>query len=236
MQTAECHRLTIGSVTDRLGELLAVDLNPVGHALRLAFDDVTYRRIWGFFNERGNVVSKIGYDGSRVPDHVELSEVELQSTRGEKKNVLDAHEKMLFSYQNVLLMQLRQNQDPRLRDWKLEDSKVSAVARIYGAGQLILELSEFFEEFPAAKVSDACRSLTVHPRLLERRMNELGMTAVKLKRACMLSRATHEILWGQRSFGEIAKNCGYSHGAHLNRAVYLATGGMTPSFLRSLVR
>lgn len=236
MQTSNSYRLTLGSITDRLGELLAVDLNPVGHAFRLATNDLTYRRAWGFYNERGNVVSKVGYDGSRQLDEAALRETNLQATRAEKIIVAASHEKLFSSYHNVLLTQLHKNQDLVIRGRKLEDSRVSAVARIFGVGQLIAELSEFFEEFPAAKVSHACKKLSVHPRLVERRMNELGITAVKLKRACMLSRATHQVLWSNRSFSEIATNCGYTHGAHLSRVVFFATGGMTPSFLRSLTQ
>ena len=232
MQTSDSLRLTLGSATERTRELLAVDLNPVGQAMRLATNDNAWQRMWSFYNERGNVVSKVDYKdqlGSEI-----LIEGE-QMTRAEKRIIANCHEKLRISLRDVLSAQPRQNESSLVRVRKLEDARVSSVARIFGVGQLVAELSEFFEQFPAAKVSDACKILSVHPRLIERRMHELGITAVKLKRACMLSRATHQILWSNRSFGEIALNSGYTHGAHLSRVIFFATGGMTPSFLRSLV-
>lgn len=228
MQISDSFRLTIGSVTERVRELLAVDLNPVGQALRLATNDKTWRRVWAFYNERGNVVSKADYENCRL--------LESGMARGQKRTIANSHEKVFVSFCDVLAAQPRKNENSLVRVRQLEDARVSSVARIFGVGQLVAELSEFFEEFPAAKVGDACKMLSVHPRLIERRMHELGITAVKLKRACMLSRATHQILWSDRSFGEIALNCGYTHGAHLSRVFFFATGGMTPSVVRNLVQ
>ena len=235
MQTSDSFRLTVGSVTERLRELLAADLNPVAHAVRFATNDNTWRRTWDFYNERGNVVSKADYENSRRSESGVLVE-DVQTTRAEKRIIANSHEKVLVSMCNVLATQPQTNENSLVRMRKLEDARVSSLARIFGVGQFVAELSGFFEEFPAAKVGDACKMLSVHPRLLERRMHELGITAVKLKRACMLSRATHQILWSHRSFGEIALNCGYTHGAHLSRVVFFATGGMTPSVLRNLVQ
>ena len=236
MQISERHKPSLNDVTDSLGQLLAVDLNPVGHVLRLARNELTFRRTWNFYNERGNVVSKTDFVGTSCVDEPSASQIDLRASGGETKIVSDSHEKILSSYKDVLSRQLRNCHDLVSRGRRLEDSNVSAVARIFGMGQLISEFCEFFEEFPAANVGTACHKLAVHPRLVERRMRELGITAVKLKRACMLSRATHQILWGERSFNEIAIACGYTHGAHLSRAFSVATGGMTPSVLRSLVR
>ena len=236
MQISESYKPTFTAVADSLSQLLAVDLNPVGHVLRLASNETTYRRTWDFYNERGNVVSKFEFSGTSYFDEVPLRRVDLQTIRNERKIVSDSHEKILSSFHDVLSRQLRNCQDLVSRSRRLEDSRVSAVARIFGMGQLISEFCELFEEFPAANVSTACKLLSVHPRLVERRMKELGITAVKLKRACMLSLATHQILWSDRNLNEIAIACGYTHGAHLSNAFVVATGGMTPSFIRGLVK
>ena len=233
MLGVDAQRVSLTSISDRIGELLAVDLNPFGQMLRLATNDTSFKNAWDAYNDLGNVVSKIGFEENKS---YALDCLDSNCSPSERMGVLSVHEKIRSGLHAVLINQLRRNKDERVRKSSLEDSKVSAVSRIFGAGQLILELAEFFEEFPKAKVSEACLRLSIHPRLLERRMLELGLSAVKLKRACMLSRASHEILWSNRSLSEIAQSCGYSHGAHLSHAVHCATGGMSPSILRSIVR
>lgn len=233
MLKSDAQRVSLASISDRMGELLAVDLNPFGQMLRLATNDGSLKRAWDVYNDLGNVVSKVGFEGNKSHS-VDLFDA--QCSNSEKNNILSVHEKIRSGLHAILINQVRRNQDVRARKNRLETCKVSAVSRIFGAGQLILELAEFFEEFPKAKVSEACQRLSIHPRLLERRMLELGLSAVKLKRACMLSRASHEILWSNRSLSEIAVGCGYSHGAHLSHAVHCATGGMSPSTVRSFVQ
>ncbi|WAT87624.1 helix-turn-helix domain-containing protein [Delftia acidovorans] len=233
MLGVDAQRVSLISISERIGELLAVDLNPFGQMLRLATTDASIKRAWDVYNDLGNVVSKVGFEGEKS---YTANVFDNHCSSNEKIVVLSVHEKLRAGLHGVLINQLRKNQNEAVRKNRLEDSKVSTVSRIFGAGQIILELTEFFEEFPKAKVSEACQRLSIHPRLLERRMLELGLSAVKLKRACMLSRASHEILWSNRSFSEIAQSCGYSHGAHLSHAVHCATGGMSPSILRSIVR
>lgn len=235
MLKRENQSVSLNSLTDRLAGLLAVDLNPVGHLIRLATRNTTYQKTWNFFNDRGNVVRKSGYEGFSDLESAGAG-ADIGFSVREDAAISASHEKVLASYQTVLSSQLQRNQNIFIRARQMEDSKVSAVARIFAAGQLVQELSEFFEEFPRAKVSQACARLSIHPRMVERRMHELGMTAVKLKRACMLSQATHQVLWTNRAFDEIAVSCGFTHGAHLSRAVFSATGGMTPSLLRGLAR
>lgn len=229
IQSSSNHRLAVNSLSDRIGELLAVDLNPVGQAVRLANNDATYHRVWDFYNHTGNVVDKVPYSKVRQYD----AGNQLSSHDGRMIEIV-MHEKILEGYQNVLGLLLRSNQNHHTRINKIRDSRVSVVARIFKAGNIVVELGEFFEAFPHAKVSDACLKLGIHPRALERQLQEFGITAVMLKRACMLASASHEILWGERSFAEIAKRHGYTDGAHLGHSVAMATGGMTPSIVRSL--
>lgn len=144
------------------------------------------------------------------------------------------HEKLLDAYQTSLGRLLRINQNAGSWANAVEDNRVSNIARILGAGALVIELSEFFETDPLARVDDAYRALGVHPRTVERRMRELGLPTVMLKRACMLARATHDLLWSGKSFSDIARRRGYADAAHLSRVISTATGGMTPTMVRGL--
>lgn len=229
--------LTVTSITDRLGELLAVDLNPVGQVMRLSRTERAYHGVWDAYNQRGNVVARVAYGtGGRSPaSHAPTSD-SFHRRRSACRTEERMHEHLLESYQSVLSVRLTGNIRSSHR-WldHVADARVSAVARILGAGQLVVELCQYFEMFPHAKVQDACLRLGAHPRTVERRMREMGITAVMLKRACMLASATHDILWTQRDFDDIAKRCGYTDGAHLCKTVSMATGGITPSMCRSFV-
>lgn len=229
--------LTVTSISDRLGELLAVDLNPVGHVLRLSRTERAYHGLWDAYNQRGNVVARVAYgSGRRSPALHASSSCHVHHGQGARRIEERMHERLLESYQSVTSARLLGN-IRNSRSWSdhVADARVSAVARILGAGQLVVELCQFFEMFPHAKVQDACVRLGAHPRTVERRMRELGITAVMLKRVCMLTSATHDILWTQRDFDDIAKRHGYTDGAHLCKTVSMATGGITPSMCRSFV-
>lgn len=223
------------SLADAFGELLAVDVNPVGHAFRLARSETTYVKAWDFYNNQGNVISRIGYSCASGGNVAQLQAEYLSPARGGASFINSVHERMYSAYIDNFQTQVRKNHDGRVFGRRVEDSRVSAVARIFAVDPLIQELSYFFEEYPGAKVGQACQRLGIHPRLLERRMLGFGISAIKIKRACMLSQATQQILWSRRKFTDIATDCGYAHSAHLTQAISRATGGMSPSLLRNLV-
>lgn len=229
MLSADAQRITLTSISERMGKLIAVDLNPFGLCIRLASSEVSVSKAWDAYNKNGNVVAPVGFNVKNS-----IVGLNFQGSKSEARVISANHEKVRYSLQGVLENQIRKNQDKTIRTRKTEDARVSAICRIYGVDQLVLELSEFFEENPKAKISDACQRLSIHPRFLERRMHDVGISAIKIKRACMLSLATHQILWSNRSFHDIAVRCGYSHGAHLSHAVHMATGGMSPSLIRGL--
>jgi len=236
LQEADSRRLTLTNISDGLSELLAVDLNPVGNVLRLANNDLAYVRTWDFYNQVGNVVAKVGFDSIKRAEAFHKKIASSHISRGEMVRLATSHENVAESYRQVLEVQLRKNSTPQNQIQRIEDSRVSTVARIFGMDALIVELSEYFEAHPKSKVSHACVSLGVHARTAERQLSQMGLTIVMLKRACMLSRATREILWSDRPYSEIAFRSGYTHAAHLGKAISFATGGMSPSFVRSLVR
>ncbi len=231
MLRSDSRRVSLLSISERMGELLAVDLNPLGQVFRLANSEITIAKAWDAYNENGNVVSKVGFEGRNAADALDFKD-----SKADARAILSTHEKLRSGLHWVLLNQIRKNHDESVRARKIEDLRVSALCRIYGVDQLILELSEYFEEYPKAKVSDACQRLSIHPRFLERRLLEFGLSAVKIKRACMLAYATREILWSNKNFNDIARSAGYSHGAHLSHAVHAATGGMSPSLIRGIMR
>lgn len=237
MHQSAYRELTVTSISDRLGELLAVDLNPAGQVLRLSRTERAYHGLWDAYNQRGNVVARVAYgSGRRSPASHAPSSCRFHHDQSARRIEERMHERLLESYQRVTSVRLLGNVR-NSRSWSdhVADARVSAVARILGAGQLVVELCQYFEMFPHAKVQDACLRLGAHPRTVERRMRELGITAVMLKRACMLTSATHDILWTQRDFDDIAKRSGYTDGAHLCKTVSMATGGITPSMCRSFV-
>lgn len=229
--------LTVTSISDRLGELLAVDLNPVGQVLRLSRTERAYHGIWDAYNQRGNVVARVAYGAvRRSPPLHAPSSCSFHHGHSARRIEERMHERLLESYQSVTSARLMGN-IRNSRGWSdhVADARVSTVARILGAGPLVVELCQYFEMFPHGKVQDACWRLGAHPRTVERRMRELGITAVMLKRVCMLTSATHDILWTQRDFDDIAKRCGYTDGSHLCKTVSMATGGITPLMCRSFV-
>ena len=232
MHTLAAHQLTVESLSNRVSELLAVDLNPLGQLLRLARSADTYRRAWDCYDQNGNVVARAGNSHVQHPGNAALTAVSPHLPRLERVRAQAAHERIVESFNNAFICQWRGNQNAQVLARKVEDCEVSAVARIYGMDALIVELSECFEAYPYLNVTQACVRLGLHPRLLERRMRSLGTTPVLLKQACMLTQATQQILMGHLSFSEVAKRCGYANGAHLTRTVARATGGFTPTLLR----
>lgn len=236
MRRSQTRDLSTSTLAERVGQLLCMDLNPVGQAIRLARNEDTFHKLWDFYNDGGNVIAKIAYSGIKDEKTVEAirRSQNSQVTHEERMNEAGSHEKMLDAYQTALARLLRINQDSNSWSNAVEDNRVSTVARIFAAGDLVIELSEFFETNPLARVSDAYRGLGVHPRTVERRMRELGLSTVMLKRACMLARATHDLLWSGQSFTDVARRRGYADAAHLSRVISTATGGMTPSMVRGL--
>ncbi len=219
-----------------MGQLLYTDLNPIGQAIRLAKNESTFHRLWDRYNKGGNVIARIAYSGvkdGKTIDAIYRSQNQA-ATHEERMNEAGSHEKVLDAYRNALVIPLRSNQNAASWRDTLQDCRVSTVARVLTAGNLVVELSEFFESNPHARVADACRALGVHPRTVERRMHELGLPAVMLKRACMLSGATHDVLWSRDSFADVARRHGYADAAHLSRVVSIASGGLTPSMVRGL--
>lgn len=236
MHALAAHQLTVESLSDRVHELLAVDLNPLGQLLRLGRSAETYRRAWDCYDQYGNVVGRVSHSGVQHSGDVTPSAVLPHLSRLERVQGQAAHERLVQSFYNAFTYQWRGNQNAQVLARKVEDSAVSRVARVYAMDALIVELSECFEADPSLNVTQACVRLGVHPRLLERRMRRLGMTPVLLKQACMLTQATQQILMGSLSFSEVANRCGYANGAHLARTVARATGGFSPTLLREFMR
>lgn len=217
--TPASHSATVSTVGQCIGELLAVDMNPIGQLLRLAKSEQVFVQTWQAYNSLGNVVAAVTYSGASD-----------RSARSAPKN----HEKLVLGYREVLPRVVRVNSSYQTWRSRLVDSRVSSIAKVLGAGSLLTDLALFFESHPRAKVSDACTELGVHPRTLERRFAEVGVTAVMYKRVCMLTMASQSVLWTDKSFKDIAEKYGYADAAHMSRAFSAATGGLSPSVLRSI--
>lgn len=198
---------------------MAVDLNPVGQIVRMAKSEQVFVNVWQAYNAKGNVVARVPYSGQR---------------EGVQHHAPRNHEKILMGYQEVLAGVVRVNRNVAVWQSRLADNRVSAVAKILGAGNLLTDVAAYFECHPHAKVADACAELGVHPRTLGRRFREVNLTPVIFKRACMLTMAAHEVLWSDRPFKDIAASHGYCDAAHMNKAFAAATGGLSPSTLREL--
>jgi len=230
--------LSARALSERMAELMAVDLNPVGQVFRLARSEAVHQRIWDAYNRSGNVVAPVYFedlsDGPQAPAPGPLSLLS-GLDRSAQVKAQDLHAHLLNSYKTSFEGRRRSNRAEAAWGGQLAEMRVSVLARILGAGPLVLELCEVFEAFPRAKVQEACARLGVHPRALERRMRELGITAMMLKRACMLTSATRHLLSTQQPLNEIARRHGYADGAHLSKAVSLATGGISASQCRSFV-
>lgn len=223
MQSQMCkpasHSATVSTVGQCIGELLAVDMNPIGQLVRLAKSEQVFVQTWQAYNSLGNVVAAVPYSGASDT-----------SARSVHQN----HDKLLLGYQEVLPRVVRVNADYQTWRSRLLDSRVSSIAKVLGAGSLLTDLALFFESHPRAKVSDACIELGVHPRTLERRFIEVGVTPVMYKRVCMLTMASQSVLWSDKSFKDIAEKHGYADAAHMSRAFSAATGGLSPSTLRAI--
>lgn len=230
-------QLSHGSLSERFAELMAVDINPVGQVFRLARNKTAYQRSWDAYNRSGNVVAPVLFDdlqgdiGATAAGPSPLG----GHNRSAQLRARKLHEGLLNSYKTSFDRRLQSNQATSSWVGQLKEMRVGVLARILGAGPLILELCEFFETFPHARVQEACIRIGVHPRTLERRMRELGITAVMLKRACMLASATSDLLSSERPLDEIARRHGYVDGAHLSKAVSVATGGISASMCRSFL-
>jgi AraC-like DNA-binding protein len=237
MSLSSHHQSSLASHSERFAELMAVDINPVGQVFRLARSQTAHQRSWDAYNGSGNVVAPVFFE--HLQGDISAAAAAQAPVSGHDKSAhikaRKLHEGLLNSYKTGFDRRLRSNQTPASWAGQLKEMRVSVLARILGAGGLILELCEFFETFPHAKVQEAGIRLGVHPRTLERRMRDLGITAVMLKRACMLASATSDLLSSDRPLDEIARRHGYADGAHLSKAVSLATGGISASMCRSFL-
>jgi|GEM_PF-1810237 len=229
--------ISSASLSERLAELMAVDINPVGQVFRLARSETAYQRSWDAYNRSGNVVAPVFFE--HLQGDLSAATLAHPPQRGHDRSAQvkarRLHEGLLHGYKTSFDMRLKSNQARTSWAGQVAEMRVSVLARIMGVGQLVLELCEFFETFPHAKVQEACIRIGVHPRTLERRLRDLGITAVMLKRACMLASATSQILSTDRPMDDIARRHGYVDGAHLSKAVSMATGGISASMCRSFV-
>lgn len=210
---------TASTMGQCVAELLAVDLNPVGQLIRSAKSVQSIEQTWHAYNRLGNVVAPVPFSGT---------------SRGSTRSVSKNHEKLLLGSQDVLPRIVRVNANYQTWRSRLVDGRVSSIAKVLGAGSLLTDLALFFESHPRAKVNDACIELDVHPRTLERRFKEVGITPVAYKQVCMMTMASQSVFWSDKSFKDIAEKYGYSDAAHMSRAFSNATGGLSPSTLRSI--
>src|SRR5450830_321049 len=54
--------ISSASLSERLAELMAVDINPVGQVFRLARSETAYQRSWDAYNRSGNVVAPVFFE------------------------------------------------------------------------------------------------------------------------------------------------------------------------------
>lgn len=95
------------------------------------------------------------------------------------------------------------------------------------------EVAQVFDVEGAMSLAELAGKLGCHPRTLERRLREEGITAEALRQASRLIRATRR-LHSADSLTAIAVEEGFSDQAHMTRS-FRFSSGMTPSLLRKVV-
>ena len=110
---------------------------------------------------------------------------------------------------------------------------LSGVAELLGvAGSAAADAALAFESEGHISVGELAARLGCHPRTLQRRLREEGLTAEGLRLAWRMVAATDR-LWSAASLTEIAFEMGFSDLAHMTRA-FRSSCGMAPSQLRRL--
>jgi len=217
------------AVTQDLRGLLALDVGPTAQVFRRLASRQALVDMWNAYNTHGNVQAPSMLQGQGDGLHCVFRFEQQQADR--------TLELMTHVWIEILqgLIQRRAERAPLSRP-DGSAASLSELARLMNAGSLVEDACTFFEVRPEAQVPDLARHLALHPRTLARRLDEVGLTPLALKRACALVGATRDLLETDLSLTTIAARHGYSDGAHLTRQVRQATGGFSPSELRRLVR
>lgn len=217
---------SVGVLERHIRELWTIDLNPIARLAHQLKSPLGAARIWNAYNAAGNVTT---------PSFFSL---ESKSTEHLPKKILPSRTFQLIDLSTTLIEILTEVLT-RTTTRKTENSPlssnphVSTLARILGQEhRIVYEASLFFEAHPGANVAELSKALGCHQRTLERQFRHEGLTAVALKRACALVGASRD-LWAGASLAEIAYTWGYADQAHMSREISRATGGLSPSFLRS---
>jgi AraC-like DNA-binding protein len=113
-------------------------------------------------------------------------------------------------------------------------SLVDVASQLGVAHSAAAEVAQIFESEGPMPVAELARKLGCHPRTLERRLREEGITAEALRQASRLIRVTRR-LQSSDSLTAIAVEEGFSDQAHMTRSFRFSCG-MTPSLLRKVVQ
>lgn len=219
-----------GVLESHFRELFAIDPNPIASALHQVSSPSALVRLWNALNSLAGVTTPVALSGQ---GHNTARPVRRTLRNGEFP-LMDLNVTAVGVLADIVMDMLSRRQQ-KLENRPLQNaSAVSALARILGQEQkIIYEASLYFEAHAGAKVADLSRALGCHPRTVERQFRQEGLAAIELKRACALAGATHD-LWGSASLSDIAFARGYSDQAHMSREIARSTGGLSPSFLRSV--
>jgi len=114
-------------------------------------------------------------------------------------------------------------------------TSLSGLAEFLGRGRgVAADVARAIEDDWLAPLSHLPRKLGCQKRTLERRLQEVGLTAQALRQADRMMRATAGLFSGD-SATAIAMDCGFSDAAHMSRSFRVACG-MTPSMLVKIIR
>jgi len=112
--------------------------------------------------------------------------------------------------------------------------RLSGLAGALGVqGGAACEVSQVFESEGPVPLAELARRLACHPRTLERRLREEGLTAEILRQAVRLLHAMARMRSGG-NLAAIAAEAGYADHAHMTRS-FRASCGMAPSFFKRLM-
>jgi len=211
-------------------ELWELDLNPLARVARQVRSPASVTRAWNAFNASGNVTTPLLL-GESHHAHQPLAK---RTLRSQVFPLMDVNLTTASVLVEVILDTVQRTVRQH-RPGTSDESSISGLARILGKEHTIVhDASLFFEAHPGANVAALSRALGCHPRTVERQFRQQGLTAIDLKRACALVGATRR-LWTAASLADIACAQGYADQAHMSREISRSTGGLSPSFLRSLV-
>lgn len=224
-RTRERERASEGEIERLVRDWVATDLNPAIQMARSTSQLAKAVHVYNTYNSSAGLsvrttVSSVG------PNSQSITKRDLLATDEDPAPCRIGSLMVLDYVINTVQRNERERLAPKIFSLVDIAGYLGVAASAGGEAALVFEREGYIP------VADVARKLGCHPRTLERRLREEGLTAEALRMATRLIRATSR-LRSTESLTTIAFDEGFADQAHMSRA-FRASCGISPSTVRGL--